>query len=81
MQSPTIRYNKEEFMISRHNPPDFELAGRIVRTLSATIKSTEDQLNNKERIEHDLKEHFKSYGKIINGKWLNEHEIILLFEQ
>lgn len=79
MKSRTIQLNREEYKISRFNPPDYELAGRIVYTLSVT--KTDDPSNHNTITEYDLNKYFKNFGNIVDYKKQNDDEFILRFQE
>ncbi|CAF1163774.1 unnamed protein product [Rotaria sordida] len=81
MKNPIIKYNNQEYQISRHNPKEISLSGQMTCYLLIKISKIEDENGFRKILtEYDLNEYFRKFGKIISYQKENDNEIILQFE-
>lgn len=82
MKNRPIICNGQKLTVSRYNPKNCYLSGRITFALSVTINETkQDNGFKKELTEYDLNKYFEKFGKIVHCTWESNEEVILQFEE
>ncbi len=82
MKGGSLKYQGQEWKISRSTPKGCHLSGYISSTVLLTIYETEQQNGlKKELTEYDFKKYFEEFGEIIACDWRSDYEVILQFQE